>query len=83
MAEDPALQARMDRRIEEAVQTLIVPWRKEIGEFVADVVRGWETSTIVERVELAVGKDLQYIRINGTLVGAVVGCLIFLISTLL
>jgi uncharacterized membrane-anchored protein YjiN (DUF445 family) len=77
IAEDPALQSRMDQRIEEGIQTLIVPWRKEIGRFVADVVRSWETSTIVDRVELAVGKDLQYIRLNGTLVGAAVGCAIF------
>jgi uncharacterized membrane-anchored protein YjiN (DUF445 family) len=83
IAEDPVLQARMDQRLEEGVQTLIVPWRKEIGRFVADVVRSWETSTIVDRVELAVGKDLQYIRLNGTLVGAAVGCAIFALTHLL
>jgi uncharacterized membrane-anchored protein YjiN (DUF445 family) len=82
IAEDPALQARMDTRIEEGIQTLIVPWRREIGRFVADVVRSWEASTIVDRVELAVGKDLQYIRLNGTLVGAAVGCAIFALSQL-
>jgi uncharacterized membrane-anchored protein YjiN (DUF445 family) len=37
----------------------------------------------VDRVELAVGKDLQYIRVNGTLVGAAVGCAIFALSALL
>ena len=83
IAEDPALQARMDQRIEEGIQTLIVPWRKEIGRFVADVVKSWETRTIVDRVELAVGKDLQYIRLNGTLVGAAVGCVIFALTHLL
>ncbi|WP_340116798.1 DUF445 domain-containing protein [Pelagibius sp. 7325] len=78
VADDPEVQARMDRRIEEAAVALVEPWRKDIGQFVADVVRGWETATVVERVELAVGRDLQYIRVNGTLVGAVVGCLLFL-----
>jgi uncharacterized membrane-anchored protein YjiN (DUF445 family) len=82
IAEDPALQARMDTRIEDGIQTLIVPWRREIGRFVADVVRSWEASTIVDRVELAVGKDLQYIRLNGTLVGAAVGCAIFALTQL-
>jgi uncharacterized membrane-anchored protein YjiN (DUF445 family) len=82
IAEDPDVQARMDRRIEEVVQTLIVPWRADIGHFVADVVRSWETRTIVDRVELAVGKDLQYIRLNGTLVGAAVGCAIFALTAL-
>ncbi len=78
VAEDPEVQARMDRRIEEVAVALVEPWRRDIGQFVADVVRGWETDTVVERVELAVGRDLQYIRVNGTLVGAVVGCLLFL-----
>jgi uncharacterized membrane-anchored protein YjiN (DUF445 family) len=82
IAEDPELQARMDQRVEEVVQTLIVPWRAEIGHFVADVVRSWETRTIVDRIELAVGKDLQYIRLNGTLVGAAVGCAIFALTAL-
>ena len=80
IADDPDVQARMDRRIEDVVMTLIVPWRQNIGQFVGDVVRSWETSTIVDRVELAVGKDLQYIRVNGTLVGAAVGCVIFALS---
>jgi uncharacterized membrane-anchored protein YjiN (DUF445 family) len=83
IADDPEVQARMDQRLEEVVMTLIVPWRKDIGQFVADVVRSWEAGTIVDRVELAVGKDLQYIRVNGTLVGAAVGCMIFVISDLL
>ncbi len=83
IAEDPALQARMDNRVDEGIQTLIVPWRKEIGRFVSDVVRSWAASTIVDRVELAVGKDLQYIRLNGTLVGAAVGCAIFALTQLL
>ena len=82
IAEDTELQARMDQRMEEGIQTLIVPSRKEIGRFVADVVKSWETGIIVDRVELAVGKDLQYIRLNGTLVGAVVGCAIFALTQL-
>jgi uncharacterized membrane-anchored protein YjiN (DUF445 family) len=42
------------------------------------VVRNWDSRTLVERLELVVGSDLQYIRMNGTLVGACVGFLIFL-----
>lgn len=80
VAEDAEVQARMDARIEEVVPTLLEPWRKDVGQFVADVVRGWDTGTVVDRVELAVGRDLQYIRVNGTLVGAVVGCLIFVLT---
>lgn len=83
IAEDPAVQASMDERFEETVMALVVPFRKDIGRFVADVVKSWEAGTIVDRVELAVGKDLQFIRVNGTLVGAAVGCAIYVASALL
>jgi uncharacterized membrane-anchored protein YjiN (DUF445 family) len=82
IAEDPAVQASMDERFTETFMALVVPFRKEIGRFVADVVKSWEAGTIVDRVELAVGKDLQFIRVNGTLVGAAVGCAIYVVSEL-
>lgn len=82
IAEDPAVQASMDERFEETFMALVVPFRKDIGRFVADVVKSWEAGTIVDRVELAVGKDLQFIRVNGTLVGAAVGCAIYVASEL-
>jgi uncharacterized membrane-anchored protein YjiN (DUF445 family) len=44
------------------------------------VVDNWDTGTLVNRLELQVGKDLQYIRINGTLFGGLVGLLIFTLS---
>jgi uncharacterized membrane-anchored protein YjiN (DUF445 family) len=41
------------------------------------VVANWDTDTIVDRLELRVGKDLQYVRVNGTLVGFLVGGLLY------
>ena len=46
----------------------------------ADVMRGWETRTVAERLEAAVSSDLQYVRINGTLVGGLVGGVLFLLT---
>lgn len=83
LGENPSVQARINRRVEKVVMEFIVPWRTEIGRFIADVVRGWDTDTVTQRIELVVGADLQFIRMNGTLVGALVGCLIFLVSDLL
>jgi uncharacterized membrane-anchored protein YjiN (DUF445 family) len=77
---DEAMRRRLDGALAEAARGLVLPWRREIGRFIADVVRGWETKTVVERFELAVGRDLQYIRMNGTLVGALVGCGLFLVT---
>ena len=83
LAADSAMRGRLDAALEDALLALIVPWRHEIGRFISEVVRGWETRTVVERLELALGPDLQYIRITGTLVGACVGCALFLLSRLL
>ena len=51
-----------------------------IVRLVSDTVQSWDTPTITRRLENAVGKDLQYIRVNGTLVGGLVGLVIHLID---
>jgi uncharacterized membrane-anchored protein YjiN (DUF445 family) len=48
-----------------------------LSAFIAQVVGGWDAKTITDRLELRVGKDLQYVRMNGTLVGFVVGGLLY------
>jgi uncharacterized membrane-anchored protein YjiN (DUF445 family) len=58
----------------------LLPRRAEIGVYVSQVVQNWDTATLVNRLELQVGSDLQFIRINGTLVGGLVGLVIFIAS---
>jgi uncharacterized membrane-anchored protein YjiN (DUF445 family) len=73
----------MQRRIDGALEHValaVVPWRGQIAALIAEVVRGWDAHTVTARLELAVGSDLQYIRMNGTLVGAVVGCFLFVLA---
>jgi uncharacterized membrane-anchored protein YjiN (DUF445 family) len=60
-----------------------VPWRSGLAQFLIEVVRQWDAGSFTNRVELVVGSDLQYIRINGTLVGGLVGCLLYLLSAAL
>jgi uncharacterized membrane-anchored protein YjiN (DUF445 family) len=45
------------------------------------VVRSWDTATVTEKIELRVGRDLQYVRINGTLVGFLAGGALFVLLT--
>ncbi|WP_162912970.1 DUF445 domain-containing protein [Rhodospirillaceae bacterium SYSU D60014] len=80
LAEDRRIQNRVNRTVERFLMKVVVPWRVEIGRFIAEVVRGWDARTVSDRMELAVGRDLQYIRMNGTLVGALVGCVLFVLS---
>ncbi|SEP09541.1 DUF445 domain-containing protein [Aquisalimonas asiatica] len=77
---DPEARARLDERLEALLRELVLPFRDSIGTFIADVVRDWPTDSLVDRLELAVGRDLQFIRINGTLVGALVGMALFLVT---
>ena len=76
----PARRARINRRLRLLALRTVLPRRAEIGAYIAAVVDNWDTATLVNRLELQVGKDLQYIRINGTLVGGLVGLLIFTLS---
>ena len=73
--------AALDRVIERSASMLVLR-RHEIADVIIEVIRTWDAKTLSDRLEFAVGSDLQYIRINGTLVGAGVGCLIFLLARL-
>jgi uncharacterized membrane-anchored protein YjiN (DUF445 family) len=79
MREDVFIRTWIDAVIERIV-TQLIQWRGEIGSVIAEVVRSWDARTVSDRLELVLGSDLQYIRINGTIVGALVGCAIYLLS---
>ena len=82
LAADKTAVGQIEAAIERAALTIIVR-RAEIGAIVADVVRGWDERSMTERLEVTIGSDLQYIRMNGTLVGAGVGATLFVIVHLL
>jgi uncharacterized membrane-anchored protein YjiN (DUF445 family) len=77
---DEELRDGVNRWLRVAILRTLAPRRAEIAGFIRKVVDNWDTETLVERIELQVGRDLQYIRINGTLVGGLVGLMIFTIA---
>jgi uncharacterized membrane-anchored protein YjiN (DUF445 family) len=77
LATDPAARARVERAARSVVGRLLPAAQARLSGFIADVMAGWDTATLVNRLELRVGKDLQYVRINGTLVGFLVGGLVY------
>lgn len=77
LRDNPALQVKVNRQIRLLVLRAVLPRRQEVAAYVTQVVEDWDSATLVDRLELQVGKDLQYIRINGTLVGGLVGLCIF------
>jgi uncharacterized membrane-anchored protein YjiN (DUF445 family) len=77
---DRALADRLTGLIEGAVGPEHVSWRARVAAFIAEQVRGWDTAEFTRRMELWAGRELQYIRINGTLLGFLIGLALFLIS---
>jgi uncharacterized membrane-anchored protein YjiN (DUF445 family) len=77
---DEGLRRRLERRLIWFARSMVLPWRHNIGRFIADVMRGWEARTVAERLHHALGRDLQYVRINGTLVGGLIGGVLFLLT---
>ena len=79
MEEDPAIRAGVERGASAVVAGLLPLVQERAADFVAEVVSRWDTRTVVDRLELRVGPDLQYIRVNGTLVGCLAGGVLFLL----
>lgn len=77
LAADAAAQQQLNALGRSLAIGVLAPRRHDIGRFVAEVVSGWDTQSVVDKLELQVGRDLQYIRINGALVGGVVGLAVF------
>ena len=57
-------------------------YRDKAVELITDTVRDWDASQATDRIELMVGRDLQFIRINGTVVGSLAGVAIFALASL-
>lgn len=77
---DAGLQARVDGWATEAAVFLVDRYRHDIASIITDTVERWDAAETTEKIELMVGRDLQYIRLNGTIVGALAGLLIFTIA---
>jgi uncharacterized membrane-anchored protein YjiN (DUF445 family) len=77
--QDPAIRAGVERGTTAVVAGLLPLVQERAADFVAEVVSRWDARTVVDRLELRVGPDLQYIRVNGTLVGCLAGGVLFLL----
>ena len=77
---DPAVREALNRWLRSALAGLVEARRHEVAALISDTVRRWDPGTVTERIERAIARDLQYIRINGTLIGGLVGLLIHAVS---
>ena len=79
---DSTLQYKIDVWVMQVVEHLVRNYRHDLARVVSDTVRRWDAREAAEKIELQVGKDLQFIRINGTVVGSLAGLAIYTIATL-
>ena len=79
---DERLQCKVDGWLEEAAAHVVINYRDELTTVITDTVERWDGAETARKVELAVGRDLQFIRINGTVVGALAGLAIHAVSRL-
>ncbi len=79
---EPRLQRTINQFARRATVGVVDGYGDHIVRLVSDTIRGWDAHTVTDRLEAAVGRDLQYIRINGTVVGGLVGLSIHLIDQL-
>ena len=76
ICEDPALQRKLNGWTLQALESLMLRHRQQVSLLIAEVVRSWDAREVTERIEMEIGRDLQFIRINGTLVGGSAGLLL-------
>ena len=80
LATDPRLQAKVEGWAEDAAAYVVTTYRHEITSLITDTVAGWDATQTSKKIEANIGRDLQFIRINGTVVGALAGLVIYTFS---
>ena len=81
--DDPELRAKIDGWLADAAGYIVRHYRREITTLITDTVSRWDAEETSRKVELQVGRDLQFIRINGTIVGSLAGLAIYTVGQLL
>lgn len=80
LLQNDELRDRLNGWMHDVAVEAVQSHQREVGSLIADTVREWDTETVTRRIEQRVGEDLQYIRINGTLIGGLVGLTIYTVS---
>lgn len=82
LAQDENLRNSLNRQLEQAAGKMAPDFAAFLTQHISDTVKSWDEREMSRQIELNIGKDLQFIRINGTLVGACIGLLLYLFSLL-
>ncbi|ORM70391.1 DUF445 domain-containing protein [Pantoea rwandensis] len=82
LAADEALRSSMNQHLEDAARSVAPEFAQFLTRHISDTVKSWDARDMSQQIELNIGRDLQFIRINGTLVGGTIGLVLYLLSQL-
>lgn len=82
LAADQALRSSMNQHLEDAARSVAPEFAQFLTRHISDTVKSWDAREMSQQIELNIGRDLQFIRINGTLVGGSIGLVLYLLSQL-
>lgn len=80
LASDERLRAKLDGWVADATIHVVSGYRAEITSLITDTVAAWDAPTTSRKIELHIGRDLQFIRLNGTVIGALAGLVIHAVT---
>jgi uncharacterized membrane-anchored protein YjiN (DUF445 family) len=80
LAADEGLRSSMNQHLEDAARSVAPEFAAFLTRHISDTVKSWDARDMSQQIELNIGKDLQFIRINGTLVGGTIGLILYLLS---
>ena len=83
LLDDAAMRERLNVWLRETMLTVIGAQRHAIARLISDTVRHWDADTVTQKIEIEVGRDLQFVRINGTIIGGIVGLVLHTLDVLL
>lgn len=73
LEQEPQVREALNERVRALLSDLAARHGQDVSRLVSDTIRGWDAGTIVDKLEMNVGRDLQFIRLNGTIIGGLVG----------
>ena len=73
LADDPRLRAHVNRGMVAVLETIVQDHKSGVSTFIADQVKAWDMDQLVKLIEINVGRDLQFIRFNGAMIGGLAG----------
>jgi uncharacterized membrane-anchored protein YjiN (DUF445 family) len=83
LAADPEMRAEINQGLVAVLRSFIADQKSGVSTFIADQVKGWDMAQLISLIEINVGKDLQYIRFNGALIGGLAGLALYTLEYLL